>query len=103
MSYWLDNAMTPNKHTLVDLGYVRCPISRKRADRLMKYLGKKNFELDAQGHRLMARIPEAKVKSILKKFPRIVSASEKPGYCWCTHSWICDVSNDLSYINGGSR
>jgi hypothetical protein len=86
-SYWMENAMEPAKHTLVDLGYVTDKSARDRADRLREHLGHRNFQL-VGSNRLVVRVPADKVPAIMKRFRAIRPAAERPGYCWCTHTWL---------------
>ena len=87
MSYWLDNAANPGTHVLLDLGYVEDQATRDRADKLFKHIGKRNFQLVAYD-RLLVRIPPTKVADILKRFPQIQPVTKRPGYCWCSHTWL---------------
>lgn len=84
MSYWIDNAMHPGTHTLIDLGCIDHRATRQRYDRLRKALGKKNFQI--VGHaRLVARVPPARKAAVLARFRSIKEGAA--GYCWCTHGY----------------
>jgi hypothetical protein len=99
--WWLENAPCGRAdfvppHTLVDLGYVGAQPARDRADRVLEVVGRKNLQLAGNG-RIVVRIPPKKVAAVLDAFPDIRPAGERPGYCWCTHSWLCPESGDIRY------
>lgn len=97
VDWWIENAAKRGTHTLVDLGYVRSARARQRADALLEHVGKYNLQLAGSG-RLLMHLPKTKVTAILKAFPRIKPREDgKPGYCWCTHTWLCKESTDLKH------
>lgn len=83
LGYWMENAMSPGRHTLVDLG----PVSQAEArfTALRKHIGSNAFEI-VGNRRLVARIPQRKVTDVLAALPEIQEG--KAGYCWCTHGWV---------------
>lgn len=91
MSYWQENAWSPGRHRLVDLGYVKHPAARRRADKMLRLVGRRNMEIAALG-RILIRIPPRKIKLVLRTFPRIRPSAEAPGYAWCTDTWLCKGS-----------
>jgi len=93
MSAWMENAMEPGKHTLLDLGYVKNPKTREHGDRLFELLSKRNLEIVGYG-RVLVRIPATKLKSILDRFPEII---EGAGYAWTTHKWPYDGWADVKW------
>lgn len=82
--FWLENAATPGKHTLVDCGYLKDQAARDRADKLLEHVSRKNIEIAGDG-RLLVRIPPTKVKTVLAAIPEIKEGAA--GYCWCTHGF----------------
>lgn len=89
-SYWIENMLENNKHTIVDLGYASEP-AIDRAELLKPIIGKRNIEL-VGFNRIVARIPPKKVDEVMGKF-KIKTAAEQKGYVWCTHTWFENVSN----------
>lgn len=77
--FWLENAAQPQRHVLVDCGYVRDAEARFVA--LEPHIGRKNFQRVGFG-RLVARIPARKVQATLSALPQITPGAD---YCWCTH------------------
>lgn len=86
-SFWLDNAISPGMHTLIDLGYLDDHATQKRCEKLLELVSKKNFSV-VGFNRLLVRIPKTKVGNVLDKIPAIKTSEEAPGYCWCTHTWL---------------
>lgn len=95
-NFWLDNAAKAGTHALVDLGYYAAKSAQDRANQLRRRLGKRNFMIGGSG-RLMVRLPTNKADAILKEFSAIRTAAERPGYCWCTHTWLDAESVDLKF------
>lgn len=85
MSFWLQNAAQPGRHTLVDIGDLDDKRARDRADRLRKYLAISNFQIVGNA-RLTVRLPPKKRDFILQRFPLIKEGAA--GYCWCTHGFV---------------
>lgn len=80
--FWTENAFDSGRHTIVDCGYVRHPAARRNADRLLRYVGRRNLAIVGFG-RVLVRVPPTK-RSILRRFRSI---KEEPGYCWTTHTY----------------
>ena len=83
MGFWMENAMQPGRHTLVDCGYTKDAEHRFKA--LAPLIGRKNFER-VGNDRLVARIPPRKKAAVLAALPEISEGSA--GYGWCTHGFI---------------
>ena len=81
-NFWMDNAIQPGRHVLVDLGYT--VDAEANFNVLAKHIGIKNFQRVGDD-RLVARIPPKKVEAVLKALPQIKEGSA--GYCWCTHGF----------------
>lgn len=82
-------------HTLVDCGYVRHPMARANADKLLKYVGKGNVQI-AGYNRLLVHIPKTKL-GILKRFRSIRTFKAVPGYCDTTHTFGRGPQFDLKW------
>ena len=97
--FWAENMRASTSpaelpHVLIDLGYVKHPVTRRRCDRLLALgLGKRNIQIVYLG-RLLVRIPPAKVNVVLRACPGI---RRKITYSWTTHSWIPKGADDLKY------
>ena len=89
----MDNAMEHGKHILLDLGYVGNEITRNHCDSITELISKKNIEIVYCG-RVLVRIPPAKLKMIIEKFPEI---EERQTYSWCTHVWPYEDMSNLKY------
>lgn len=83
MSYWMENAMQPGRHVLVDCGYMAD--AEQNFTALQPHLAKRNFERVGNG-RLVARIPPKKVVAVLSAVPQIKEGTAS--YCWCTHGFV---------------
>ena len=92
--YWIENAADPGKHTLLDLGYVKSPVARRRADQLCTVVGRRNLQVVGAG-RLLIRIPPTKITRVLREFPQIKPATVARGYCWVTHTWVTTATTEL--------
>lgn len=83
----LENAMAEGKkHKIVAIGYVQYKKVRERADRLLKYVSRKNFGVHHAGM-MIVRIPPRKLERILTEFPEI---QEHKAYWQCKYKWIED-------------
>lgn len=81
-NFWMENAMQPGKHVLVDCGYTKDAEANFNA--LRPHLSMRNFQR-VGGDRLVARIPPRKVAAVLAAVPQIKAGAI--GYCWCTHGF----------------
>lgn len=84
-NYWMENAMKPGRHILVDLGYTADAEANFLA--LSPHIGKANFQR-VGNDRLVARIPRKQLQTVLAALPQIKEGAA--GYCWCTHGFVPD-------------
>lgn len=83
-NYWMENAITPSKHVLVDCGSWPKTTTQRRFLALRKHLSLTNFQR-VGNDRLVARIPPRKVDEVMVAMPRIKIGAAI--YCWCTHGF----------------
>jgi hypothetical protein len=84
MSFWIENAIQPGRHILVDCGYWGEQTTQERFDRLRKHVALRNCQR-VGNDRLLVRLPPRLAPVVLASMPEI-----KPGrasYCWCTHGF----------------
>ena len=82
MNAWMENAMQPGRHMLVDCGYTNT--AEQHFQKLEPLIGGKNF-MRVGNDRLVARIPPKKKAAVLEAIPEITEGAA--GYCWCTHGF----------------
>ena len=85
MSYWMENAIEPGRHVLVDCGPWRERATQDRFKRLRERVALRNFER-VGNDRLMVRLPRTVARTVLADMPEIQPGAA--GYCWCTHGFI---------------
>ncbi len=93
MGFWTENAMEHDTHKLVDCGYVKHPLTREHADKLLTMVGRRNVEIVYCG-RVLVRIPPRKLDKVLAAFPDI---EQRQTYAWCTHCWPFEGFSSLEY------
>ena len=82
MDFWMENAVHPGRHFIVDCGPFAQAEARYKA--LREHIGAKQF-LRVGNDRLVARVPPRKVIKVLAAIPSIKAGAQ--GYCWCTHGF----------------
>ncbi len=82
MNAWMENAMQPGRHMLVDCGYTND--AEQRFKKLEPLIGHRNFQR-VGNDRLVARIPPRKKAVVLAALPEIAEGAAS--YCWCTHGF----------------
>lgn len=92
VDWWMENAFAshakePLPHMLIDLGYVKEQAARDRADLILKIVSKRNLQIAGCG-RLLLHVPPRQVDAVLAAFSEVKPAAERPGYCWCSHTWL---------------
>lgn len=97
-NFWAENMCASRSgafpHAIVDLGYVKHPVVRRRRDRLIALgIGKGNIMVEYIG-RVLVRIPPKKLKKILAACRGM---QEDDTYSWTTHSWVPKGGDDLKY------
>lgn len=88
MDYWMENAVQPGKHVLVDCGPWGDTTTQERFKRLREQVSMSNF-LRVGNDRLVVRLPPKKAHHVLAKMPEIQAGSA--GYCWCTHGFVQSI------------
>ena len=84
MSYWMENAMQPGRHVLVDCGPWSEPTTQERFKRLCARVALRNCER-VGNDRLVVRLPPKVAPAVLDDMPEIKPGAA--GYCWCTHGF----------------
>lgn len=84
MGYWMENAMQPGRHVLVDCGPWNEATTQERFRRLREHVGLRNFER-VGNDRLVVRLPPKTAPSVLAAMPDVQACAQ--GYCWCTHGF----------------
>jgi len=85
MDYWMENAMQPGRHVLVDCGQWSDPATQERFKRLRERVALRNCAR-VGNDRLVVRLPPKMAHKVLADMPDIQSSAA--GYCWCTHGFV---------------
>ena len=83
-NYWMENAIQPRRHVLVDCGSWPDAVTQQRFVELRSHVALANFQR-VGNDRLVVRLPPKKASSVLSAMPEIQEGAE--GYCWCTHGF----------------
>lgn len=83
-NYWMENAIQPNRHVLVDCGSWPDHATQKRFRHLRKHVALANCQR-VGNDRLVVRLPPTKAAAVLASMPEIKEGAV--GYCWCTHGF----------------
>ena len=82
--YWMENAMQPGRHVLVDCGPWGDSVTQDRFKMLRERVALRNFER-VGNDRLVVRLPPKVATQVLADMPVIQPGAA--GYCWCTHGF----------------
>ncbi len=83
-NYWMENAIRPNRHVLVDCGSWTDPTTQQRFRDLRTHVALANCQR-VGNDRLVVRLPPKKAAAVLAAMPEIQAGAQ--GYCWCTHGF----------------
>lgn len=83
-SYWMENAMQPGRHVLVDCGTWSEPTTQERFKRLRERVALRNCER-VGNDRQVVRLPPKMAHKVLAYMPEIQPGAAS--YCWCTHGF----------------
>lgn len=83
-NYWMENAMQPSRHVLVDCGSWADPATQQRFRDLLAHVALANCQR-VGNDRLVVRVPPKKAAAVLAAMPEIKEGAA--GYCWCTHGF----------------
>lgn len=87
-NYWMENAMQPGKHVLVDCGSWDASETQQRFHEMRSHVALANFQR-VGNDRLVVRLPPKKATAVLAAIPEIKEGVV--GYCWCTHGFAPNV------------
>lgn len=84
-NYWIENAIQPDRHVLVDCGNWGDPMTQERFVRLRKHVALRQC-IRIGNDRLVVRLPPKVAPAVLQDMPEIQPGAA--GYCWCTHGFV---------------
>ena len=104
-NYWIENAMQPGKHVLVDCGRWERPATQHRVCEIRAHVALTNLQR-VGNDRLVVRLPPKKATAVLAAIPEIKEGVA--GYCWCTHGFAPNAGGNsagtaLSCQSGGAK